>query len=127
MGDRNMNVVNLIERVKTAGGRIAVVNGRLRLSSDQGPLPDELVTTLREHKRQVIEVLQGKPFAIKMYSEVLGEVIFLISTEEAKSLADAGCVVYTFDEIERLIDMPEEGIRRIHQVKRNFPGSRIEN
>ncbi len=47
----------LVREVQAAGGRIAAVDGRLKLSAP-APLPDGLVDELRTHKAEVLSFLQ---------------------------------------------------------------------
>ena len=49
----------LVREVRAAGGRIAAVDGRLKLSAP-APLPDGLVNDLRTHKAEVVSFLQGR-------------------------------------------------------------------
>ena len=53
-----MNVTGLIQDVEQVGGRLALVDGRLRVSRDTGPLAEELIAALRQHKAEIIAVLR---------------------------------------------------------------------
>ena len=60
MGYGDMNTApELVQEVRAAGGRIALANGRLKLSAP-APLPDGLVNDLRTHKAEVLSFLQGQ-------------------------------------------------------------------
>ena len=49
----------LVREVQAAGGRIAAIGSRLKLSAP-APLPDGLVNELRAHKAEVLSFLQGQ-------------------------------------------------------------------
>ncbi len=46
----------LIEQVYVAGGQIQARDGKLKLSAPE-PLPPELMTSLREHKQEIMQAL----------------------------------------------------------------------
>ncbi len=55
-----MSVTGLIQDVEQVGGRLALVDGRLRVSRDTGPLAEELIAALRQHKAEIIAVLRDQ-------------------------------------------------------------------
>lgn len=76
-----------------------------------------------------IEKRSTKPkhFAIMIHSNLLNENIWLLSDEEMCRSIDDDRVVYLADEIQSLIwiEAAPNTIRKIHMVKRVFPGSKI--
>ena len=60
MGCGDMSTApELVREVQAAGGRIAAIGGRLKLSAP-APLPDGLVDELRVRKAEVLSFLQGQ-------------------------------------------------------------------
>ena len=60
MGFAGMSTApELVRKVQAAGGRIAAIGSRLKLSAP-APLPDGLVNELRAHKAEVVSFLQGR-------------------------------------------------------------------
>lgn len=66
--------------------------------------------------------------AVKIYSEVLGEEIWIVADErdmkalQAEHITD---VVYMASEVEELKGKPPEHIKKVHEAKRVFPGSKV--
>ena len=52
-----MSARQLVAAVRDAGASIEAPGDRLRLKSSHGPLPDDLVDALRDHKSAVIDLL----------------------------------------------------------------------
>ncbi len=52
-----MSARQLVAAVRGAGATIEAAGDRLRLKSSRGPLPDDLVESLRCHKAEVIDLL----------------------------------------------------------------------
>ncbi len=52
-----MSARQLVAAVRDAGATIEAAGDRLRLKSSRGPLPDDLVDALRDHKTAVIDLL----------------------------------------------------------------------
>ena len=52
-----MSARQLVAAVRDAGASIEATGDRLRLKSSHGPLPDDLVDALRDHKSAVIDLL----------------------------------------------------------------------
>ena len=52
-----MSARQLVAAVRDAGASIETSGDRLKLKSDRGPLPDDLVEALRCHKAEVIDLL----------------------------------------------------------------------
>jgi len=64
--------------------------------------------------------------AVRIRSEVLGEDIWLASNEQVRDhLKAEGVAVYLADEILHLKGLSPEALRRIHEVKKVFEGSRV--
>lgn len=64
----------------------------------------------------------------KVASKVLGENILFVSNDEiAKKLKDEGFIVYTAQELKTIVRLnPDpEALKRIHEVKQVFSGSKI--
>jgi len=65
-------------------------------------------------------------FAIKIYSEVLGENFWLVSNETTRDhLNSEGLVIYLAEEITFLKENSPELLRKIHGTKKVFKKSRV--
>lgn len=62
---------------------------------------------------------------VKFYSDLLNEDFYLCSTPQLRDLArkhDQGIVAYLPEEVERLAGLRPEEVKRLHMVKKAFPG-----
>lgn len=62
---------------------------------------------------------------VKLHSDLLNEDFYLCSTSKLRDMAmkhDPGVVAYLLDEIECLAGLRSEEVRRLHMVKKFFPG-----
>ena len=93
-----------------------------------GPWPKSFADTLRDHKSQLLPLLQ-LPFCM-VFSESLGETIFFCEDEATKAaLVEAGAdewSIYTCDELRLLVAqnrakpfLPDE-LCKLHEIKRTF-------
>ena len=135
-----MTVVEAIENVRQAGGKLFVPgSGRLqaRLPSPRPPELDAALTTIREHRNEVLALLaDAKPpperippvvkgQAVCLYSDLVGEELWIAADEE-----DAGTLVtqgerrgriYTRDEVRLVIAIKDPAIvKQVHEFKREF-------
>lgn len=55
-----MNCVHLIERIEATGARLRVDGDRLLLKAES-PLPEPLLTALREYKTEIVSALTHRP------------------------------------------------------------------
>lgn len=60
--------------------------------------------------------------AVKIKSRLLGEVIFLVSSEETAGQVEADYVYYFPDEVLALQGLTPEEIKKVHLVKKSFEG-----
>lgn len=81
-----------------------------------------------------IEAEDKKPKKIsyKIYSKILEDYLWIVTTDKArKELIAEGVkdAIYTQKEVSNLIDegISKEGLVAIHKIKRGFPGSSIED
>lgn len=102
------------------------------------PLPDDLRQELREHKTEIIALLQTRPplwhanavasavqqegFCV-FWSDVFGEIMAFIREERFRRQVPCGIAVYTLAEIEELWGegsppISQETLRLIHEVKK---------
>ncbi len=66
----------------------------------------------------------------KIYSKILGDHLWLVPTDrEMRELVAEGIQgpVYTHDEITKLEGISKEGLKKIHNVKKVFPGATVED
>ncbi|ODS33671.1 MAG: hypothetical protein SCARUB_01191 [Candidatus Scalindua rubra] len=107
-------------KLKTSKGNMELKPGQMVL------LPHNVATQL---------LRQGKIKQIrkqyKIYSKVLNDFLWVVATEqELREMLDEDpeMVVYTFKEISKLDEnISKDVLRKIHSVKKIFPGSTIEN
>ncbi len=96
-----MSVTGLIQDVEQAGGRLALVDGRLRVSRDTGPLPENLIAALRQHKAEIITVLRDYETRqhVREYFEersAIREYDGRVSRQEAETETNASIRVYEY-------------------------------
>jgi len=60
--------------------------------------------------------------AVKIKSRLLGEVIFLVSSEEVSGQVEADYVCYLPDEVLALQGLTPEEIKKVHLIKKSFGG-----
>ncbi|MBI5198324.1 MAG: hypothetical protein HZA19_06925 [Nitrospirae bacterium] len=68
----------------------------------------------------------GKPQAVRIFSEVVGELIWLVLSPEGMAYVQPGEVCYTPEEIKNLRDATEEEVKAVHQVKKSIGGRLIQ-
>jgi len=77
--------------------------------------------------QQSISASPNKRYAIKVYSELLKEEIWILSDEEMKREINDNLTTYLPNEIEHMKKnkATKDDIKKIHMVKKTFPGSHI--
>ena len=127
---------------KPAGILISLVDNKLRVSPRERVTPElleyikvntqHIVRYMRDLNKKVASMTLGDfsigNIAIKVHSETLKEDIYFISRETMMNMiASEGLVTYLHHELECLIKnkATPDVIRKIHMVKRVFPGSKI--
>jgi hypothetical protein len=95
-----------------------------------GPWPKDFADTLREHKAQLLGLLQ-LPF-VMVDSQAVGETLFFcVDDDTCTALVQAGAEpwsIYTKDELRtlceanRLAPFSPVELRKLHEIKRSFAG-----
>jgi len=95
-----------------------------------GPWPKSFADTLRDHKWQLLALLQ-LPFCM-VFSESLGETVFFCQDEATRdALVQAGAEewsIYTKDELRvlvaqnRVAPLSPDELHKVHEIKRTFHG-----
>ena len=139
-----MNVAELINEVKKAGGQLNVVDGKVRVSSNTGPLPDDLVDKLRASKAELLVVLiqhGAKPMGpvdqdtmatieagqpVRVWSGVLGEWLWWVCGEaEREKLIAEGCTepIYSLEELGIVKGWEPDDLKLVHAIKKDLGGT----
>ncbi len=131
-----MNVAELINEVKKAGGQLNVVDGKVRVSSNTGPLPDDLVDKLRASKTELLVALTpmgpvdqdtmtaieaGQP--VRVWSGVLGEWLWWVRGEvEREKLIAEGCTepIYSLKELGIVNGWEPDDLKLAHALKKDL-------
>jgi hypothetical protein len=128
------------EFFKSRGLLVKVVDGKLRVSPAD-LVTEDIVEFMKAHKveiiaevRQSVENMTLEEFAdagraVKVFSEILGEDIYLCSDENAMKMVHAeGLVAYLPDELMAIHQAhpSSEALKLIHEVKKSFNG-RVRN
>lgn len=72
----------------------------------------------------IAEDFSSKNMAVRIHSEILGEEIYLVSNESVRQhLKAEGLVCYLPEEILHMRNIPPEGIKAIHDIKKEFGGN----
>jgi len=66
--------------------------------------------------------LENAGLAIKIYSRILHEAIWLISKEENVNQVTDSCVIYRMREVKNICDCSPASLRIIHHIKKTFKG-----
>jgi hypothetical protein len=71
--------------------------------------------------------MQQRHFAVRIYSELLGEDLWLLSDEKMREYLDDALEVYLPGEIKHLseIEPSSDHLRKIHECKKIFSSSKI--
>ncbi len=136
-----MSVAELINEVKKAGGQLNVIDGKVRVSSNTGPLPDDLVDKLRASKTELLTALthhgakpmgpvdQGTMTAIeagqpvRVWSGVLGEWLWWVRDEaEREKLIAEGCTepIYSLKELGIVKGWEPDDLKLAHALKKDL-------
>ncbi len=131
-----MSVAELINKVKEAGGQLNVVDGKVRVSSNTGPLPDDLVGKLRASKAELLAALTtmgpvdqdtmtaieaGQP--VRVWSGVLGEWLWWVRGEvEREKLIAEGCTepIYSLKELGVVKGWEPDDLKLAHALKKDL-------
>ena len=108
----------------------------IKAKTKQGELelyPGQVITLPREAAIKLLNENRIKPVervAYKVYSEVLGEDLWIVDTDEDKTYSrsegiEAGAPIYTNREIQELKKLPKDDLIEIHMVKKIFHKSKI--
>ncbi len=134
-----MSVAELITEVKKAGGQLNVVDGKVRVSSNTGPLPDDLVDKLRASKTELLAALTpmgpvdqdtmdtieaGQP--VRVWSGVLGEWLWWVRGEaEREKLIAEGCTepIYSLKELGIDKGWEPDDLKLVHAIKKELGGT----
>ena len=65
----------------------------------------------------------GKVQAVRIYSKILEDEVWVCNSPSAVSLVPMGAVVYLQDEIRNLKGATPEDVQAVHRVKKEFPGA----
>jgi hypothetical protein len=134
-----MNVAELINEVKKAGGQLNVVDGKVRVSSNTGPLPDDLMDKLRDSKAELLAALTpmgpvdqdtmaaieaGQP--VRVWSGVLGEWLWWVRAEaEREKLIAEGRTepIYSLKELGIVKGWEPDDLKLAHAIKKDLGGT----
>ena len=90
--------------------------------------PQEYALTHEQICSMTLVEFTKKNLAIKVYSEVLGELVWMVSNEKLiHQVKDDGSVTYLPSELEYLLNLKAtpDDIKKIHAIKESFSGSKI--
>jgi len=138
-------LTEILKELKDKGITIKVIGDSKLWLGPKSKLTPGLIARVKRHKAEIIKALQPKPQGkpiekmtldefektniwVKVDSSVLGEtVIFASNDEVAKRLKADGFVVYTTDELRVLLKRrpKKDELRKIHEIKQVFPGSKV--
>jgi len=143
-----------IRKLENLGYKVTLESREILLKylGDGEPEPEEVRPLLEEVKRRKDEAVnylfyRDNPGAslekeasvaeesingrdvIKKESKVFGDIVFCAKDQHEAKKAPSGSAVYTLKELRCLLDMKDNpaGLRRIHETKKVFPGSKIVN
>lgn len=137
---RELITPEILETIKANKARIAEELKAVTKKPDNGqssfwlingqaePIPPEEITLMK--KLPCVCLKDLPPAALLIYSRVLGEHIWLVTSPDLiERLQATGEVVYMLEEIARLIEQgltDSESIKAVHAVRQEFPGSCIQ-
>ena len=132
----------LMAQVRARGGELHAEGDRLLYRPAQA-LSSELLSALKAHKDELLDVLHGnlsdptdgpvlaerlEPVAWRLHSRLLNRELWLVRDERtADDLAAEfpGVPVLRLDEVPILCGKPPELVRAIVETKAQFPGARL--
>ena len=130
--------MQFIYELQKFGIKIALQGDKLRLVPKERITPG-VVEYVKKHKAEIIrelkarfqrvedmtlEQLKQEDLAIRVYSKVFGEDIYLCSNEAMKRMVESeGYVCYLPDELKRLRGLGSESLKRLHTLKKEFDGT----
>jgi hypothetical protein len=108
-------------RVRTSEGERELLPGQIIFLD-----ANKAFTLLSEGKIFLVERA-----AVKVYSKILKAYLWVVADDtDARALRASARVtdtIYTGDEIQKLRGMDEEGLKRVHEAKTEFPESTIQD
>lgn len=144
-----MNVTELVSELKNYGYDLYLECENLRYKFHALVEPPKervavLLDSLRRNKPEVILYLRAnerpnKPISphetgldfekadkvLKVWSEVLKEHVYFISSDAVLNWNPLDAVAYTAQELQAMLDMTEEEVKAAHEVKRAFHKARV--
>jgi hypothetical protein len=124
-----MNAIAIIDEIRRQGGTLQLQGKDIILSAAQ-PLPRELVTKVRQHKREILSALKdsgelaiefGRTGRIRIESDWAGPVWLVFSDEKLHGDEDGS--VYFPNEIPFLVNLSPREPHFVHGFKRHFGGT----
>ncbi|ODS30641.1 MAG: hypothetical protein SCARUB_04242 [Candidatus Scalindua rubra] len=117
-----------IEELKQCPGLKIDINNRV---AEVPFIAEGLFSTIANNKEAIKELKQTRK-TYKIYSKILDDFLWIAATDkELQELVNEGIkeAVYTQDEVSKMIDegISKEVLKKIHKVKKAFPGSQVEN
>jgi hypothetical protein len=126
--------MEIIRQLEVLGYKVFLQGNRLCYEFIGKGKPDpttatDLLQKLKAQKKEIVNYLQftQNNSAVKINSEVLQEDVWLLSSDKMRNRIDNDLVVYFPEEIVHLSKLKagSEHIRKVHAVKKVFPGSKI--
>lgn len=108
-------------RLKRAGKLFDVAPGAVSVSK-----PDAVQALIDSgHVRACQSGDMEKPFAARIFSKILDDEIWALTSAEAMAFVPDGAVTYLPEEIRNLRGASEDEIRTIHMIKKELSGKLI--
>ena len=126
--------MEIIRKLEVLGYKVFLQEDRLcyEFIGKGKPDPTTVTALLQKLKAQKDEIINYLNFtqnntAVKIYSGLLHEDIWLLSDDKMQSKIHDDLVVYFPEEIGHLskLKASSEHIRKVHAIKKIFPGSKI--
>lgn len=124
MGWRDFQVSTPVEKIENIEKR--VIEGALFDKFDKFDKDGE-VKTERPIEKMALSEFEKAGKVLKVWSEVLKEDVYFISSEAVINRNPLDAVAYTAQELQAMLDMTPEEVKAAHAVKRAFHKARIIN
>jgi TubC N-terminal docking domain len=129
-----MTAHDLIKECRTRGISLEVIGERLRCRAPVGVLTLELKQVLADQKAALLQILGGeapapappKPdddgaiIAVKVWSEILSEAIWVMADDLSKDAWPTDALVYTHQEVKMLRQIGQDTLAWVHATKQMF-------
>jgi hypothetical protein len=128
-----MTAAALLMRLTELDVHLKVENQHLDYDAPVNVLTDDLLSEMREHKEELVDLLEdplqtGMPLSRiagagqyrQVHSKVLGDIILAADDADLPDVGDT--VVYRASEARLLVGLPAEKVRAFHEVKVFFDG-----